>query len=131
MLRRMEDPGKVSDAHGTAAGQEPVRPVELLEGVGAALWEAFNAMQATRQRHFDLLEAIEAKKKKYNIDATERDTRLLAHLLADHDLQVHRFTAAGAALKALDGSAHRQVFTYIGAVNHALDPASDASRRTH
>ncbi len=96
MLDGMEHDDTAREASVVADAPEPRRPAELLEGPGAAMFESFNAMQATRQRHFDLLEAIETKKKKYNIDATRRDTALLAHLLADHDLQVQRFSAAGA-----------------------------------
>ena len=132
MLRPMEDNGRAQTAQTLPQPPDlPDRPAELLAGVGAAAWEAFNAMQATKQRHFDLLEAIDAKQRKYNIDATRRDTQLLAHLLADHDLQVHRFTAAAALLKEQDAEAHTLLFTYIGVINHAPGTAADDARRTH
>lgn len=127
----MEHDGRAPGRSDAGSERELVRPTELLEGVGATLWESFNAMQTTRQRHFGLLEVIENRKKKYNIEASERDRTLLACLLADHDLQVRRFTAAGAALRALDSDAHQRVLTYISAINHASPAPSDSSRQTH
>ena len=93
------------------------RPDDLLAGVAASAWQAYNAMQTTKQRHFDLLEAIDLKKRKYNIDPTPKDHQLLAHLLADHDDHVKRFTNASVELKNTDLEAHTALFVYIGAIN--------------
>lgn len=96
------------------------RPDDLLAGVGGDAWQAYNAMQATKQRHFERLEAIDLKKRNYNIDPTPADRELLAHLLADHDGQVKRFTDASVELKNVDQEAHTALFVYIGAINSLL-----------
>lgn len=99
----------------------PARPDELLGGVAALAWQAYNAMEATKRRHFELLEILDLKKKNYNIDPTERDRLLLACLLKDHDEQVKRFTEASLALKSQDAEAHVTLFEYIGGINQATD----------
>lgn len=93
------------------------RPDDLLAGVASGAWQAYNAMQGTKQRHFGLLEALDLKKRNYNIDPTPKDRQLLACLLADHDDQVKRFTDASVALKSVDQKAHTALFVYIGAIN--------------
>ena len=95
------------------------RPETVLDGVGAPAWQAYNAMETTKRRHFDLLEIIDNKKKNYNIDATAADQHLLSCLLRDHDEQVKRFTAASMQLKESDPEAHTALFVYIGGVNNA------------
>jgi len=97
------------------------RPDELLQGVGSLAWQAYNAMETTKRRHFDFLEVLDSKKKNYNIDATEKDGLLLACLLRDHDEQVKRFTRESLILKDLDINAHTSLFAYIGGVNHATE----------
>ena len=92
------------------------RPSSILDGVAADTWEAYNAMQTTKQRHYDVLQILENKKKKFNLDATESDTALLKNLLSDHDAQVKRFTQASQALKQADATAHQTLFVYIGQV---------------
>lgn len=101
------------------------RPAHILDGEAAGAWEAYNAMQTTKQRHYDLLQIIDNKKKKFNLDATEKDTALLANLLEDHDAQVKRFTAASTKLKQSNPEAHRAVFEYIGIINQA-EPDSNS-----
>ena len=103
------------------------RPTDVLEGDAADAWQAYNAMETTKQRHFELLELLDNKKKNYNIDPTDADQRLLECLLADHDQQVKRFTAASRLLKEQSLNAHGALFEYIGAINKA-----DSERRvTH
>jgi hypothetical protein len=97
------------------------RPDETLNGVAAQAWQAYNAMETTKRRHFDLLEIIDNKKKNYNIDATVTDKHLLSCLLQDHDEQVKRFTSASMALKETDAAAHTALFVYIGAINSAAE----------
>jgi len=92
------------------------RPASILDGVAADTWQAYNAMQTTKQRHYELLQILENKKKKFNIDPTETDKTLLSHLLSDHDAQVKRFTAASQQLKLADATAHQVLFVYIGQV---------------
>lgn len=96
------------------------RPDTLLEGengVAVPAWQAYNAMETTKRRHFECLEILDEKKKNYNIDPTEDDKLLLACLLKDHDEQVKRFTEASQRLKLVDASAHATLFNYIGTVN--------------
>jgi len=105
----------------------PDRPDDILDGIGSAAWQAYNAMETTKRRHFELLELIDNKKKNFNIDPTEYDQRLIACLLKDHDEQVKRFTSASLALKNESAEAHLALFTYIGGVNNA----SEARQTTH
>ena len=95
----------------------PARPGALdADGPAADAFEAFNAMQATKARHFELLERLDAKRERWGLDPTAAERAHLADLLADHDAQVRRFTRAGAALKAADRDAHRALFAYVGAI---------------
>lgn len=103
------------------------RPDDLLAGVGSLAWQAYNAMETTKRRHFDFLEVLDNKKKNYNIDPTRNDELLLECLLRDHDEQVKRFTKESLALKDVDSNAHTALFEYIGGVNHA----SEEHRVTH
>ena len=118
---------------GEGAGSE--RPGALLDGAGADAFEAFNAMQTTKRRHFEMLERLDAKRERYGLDPTASEAARLADLLADHDAQVRRFARAGAELKAVDPDGHRRLFGYIGAVTVEAsddDPdAADARGRAH
>lgn len=98
------------------------RPDEILDGVGALSWQAYNAMETTKRRHFELLQIIENKKKNFNIDPTAADQYALNSLLRDHDEQVKRFTDASMALKQLDVAAHTALFSYVGYVNRVAKP---------
>lgn len=97
------------------------RPDTVLSGLGADAWQAYNAMETTKRRHFDLLEILDNKKKNYNIDPTALDQQLIANLLKDHDEQVKRFTSASIALKENDAEAHTALFVYIGSINKGAD----------
>jgi len=97
------------------------RPDELLDDVAAMALQAYNAMETTKRRHFELLEVLDNKKKNYNIDPTEHDKKLIAFLLRDHDEQVKRFTQASIELKGTDRPAHAALFAYIGMINHVFD----------
>lgn len=94
------------------------RPDELLIGQAAETWQAFNAMETTKRRHYHLLEILDNKKKNYNLDPSEKDRALLASLLKDHDEQVKRFTLASMALKKSDAQAHITLFAYIGVIGN-------------
>lgn len=104
-----------------------VRPDELLAGIAADAWQAFNAMETTKRRHFEQLEVLENRKKNYNIDPSEADRQLLAGLLRDHDEQVVRFSEASLSLKQRDAAAHLALFSYIALVNQA----AEKRRTTH
>ena len=99
----------------------PERPDDLLSGVAALAWQAFNAMETTKRRHFSLLEVIDNRKKNYNIDPGEREKALLACLLRDHDEQVKRFTESSMALKSENPEAHKVLFSYIGEINQSTE----------
>lgn len=100
----------------TPTSKDLARPSSILDGVAADTWQAYNAMQTTKQRHYDLLQILENKKKKFNLDPTDKDRLLLQNLLSDHDAQVKRFTVASSELKTQDASAHTALFVYIGQV---------------
>lgn len=86
----------------------------------AMAWQAYNAMETTKQRHFDFLTVLENKKKNFNLDPTEQDRSLLAQLLRDHDEQVNAFTTASNDLKAKSPDIHISLFKYIGELNDAV-----------
>jgi len=92
------------------------RPADLLSNEAAATWQAYSAMETTKLRHYSLLEIIDNKKKNYNIDPTETDTKLLQFLLDDHSAQVKSFTQASKALQESNPAAHKQLFDYIGLI---------------
>ncbi len=87
-------------------------------------WQAYNAMQTTKQRHFDYLTILEDKKRNFNIDPTDDDQVFLKQLLRDHDEQVAAFTEASAKLKASDPATHLALFKYIGDLNESMSDPS-------
>ena len=106
------------------------RPAAALDGPAADAWQAYNAMETTKRRHFALLERLDLKRRNYNLEPTLDETRRLGWLLADHDAQVKRFTTASLALKASDAAAHAALFDYVGAI--AVEEGADAEvSRTH
>ncbi|ASJ70239.1 hypothetical protein [Granulosicoccus antarcticus] len=108
----------MSESEDKPQGQAlPERPDEWLNGIAAEAWQAFNAMETTKRRHFSLLEVMDNRKKNYNIDPYEREKAMLAYLLRDHDEQVRRFTESSRELKALDSEAHKALFIYIGEIS--------------
>lgn len=112
----------MSETDGSTLSQMlPERPDDLLSGIAAAAWQAFNAMETTKRRHFSLLEVMDNRKKNYNIDPGEREKALLACLLRDHDEQVKRFTESSMALKAENPEAHKVLFGYIGEINQSAE----------
>lgn len=112
----------MSEPEGSSQSQAlPERPDDLLSGIAAFAWQAFNAMETTKRRHFSLLEIMENRKKNYNIDPGEREKALLACLLYDHDEQVRRFTDSSMALKAQDPAAHEALFGYISEISQSAE----------
>ena len=102
----------------------PERPDDLLSGIASLAWQAFNAMETTKRRHFSLLKIMDNRKKNYNIDPGEREKTLLACLLRDHDEQVRRFTESSMALKVENPAAHKVLFGYIGEINQSTEERS-------
>jgi len=107
------------DDSSKSKGQGSARPDAILNSSGVELWQAYNAMESTKRRHFDLLEVLDNKKKNYNLSPSEQDKTLLANLLKDHDEQVKRFTQASMALKRRDADAHMSLFAYISIISDA------------
>ena len=102
---------------GAAADAAPgERPGDALDGEAGEAWQAYNAMETTKRRHFSLLRRLDLKKRNYGLEPSVEEARLLEWLLADHDTQVRRFTAASLALKALDARSHAALFDYVGTI---------------
>ncbi len=87
----------------------------------AQTWQAYNAMETTKQRHFDYLSVLDRKKKNFNLDPTDDEKLVLEQLLKDHDDQVKVFTDASTRLRSQNPETHIALFTYIGKINELLD----------
>ena len=117
-----------SSRDGTALEPErTTRPDALLAGIGADAFEAFNAMETTKRRHFAMLERLDAKRTRYGLEPTLGESALLADLLTDHDAQVLRFTRAASALKAANPEDHRRLFAWVGTVATVGSPPAERS----
>ena len=90
----------------------------------AAAWQAYNAMETTKQRHITLLAGLENHYGSLE-RARSEETLLLDKLLHDHDLQVKRFTREMAALKAADAAAHAALLVYMQEINSTLARYAD------
>lgn len=97
---------------------------ELREHAEEALL-AYNAMETTKRRHFDYLNQLESKQKKFNLAATETERQLLASLLTDHDRTVRSFQAQAQALQESAPEAHVALFKYIGLLHQTIGPGAD------
>lgn len=93
---------------------------ELPEGAAPA-WLAYNAMEATKNRHFTYLSGLEARYKKYGSPSAEEE-QLRARLLRDHDAQVEHFKSAMQHLRTSDAAAHQAFVTWLAEMNSALAP---------
>ena len=76
-------------------------------------WQAYNAMFDSKQCHYEFLEILENKKKKFNLSPTEQDQEKLAQFLSEHDHQVKRFTQLAQELKASNPESHLLLFKFI------------------
>ena len=92
------------------------RVIEDLPAAAGEAWRAYNAMESSKKRHFDLLRGLEEKYAKYGRANAEERARL-ARLLADHDEQVGRFRSAVCELKERDPKAHSALVNYLAALN--------------
>ncbi|MGI9302209.1 MAG: hypothetical protein ACR2RB_05810 [Gammaproteobacteria bacterium] len=101
-------------------------PLELpaLPATATDAWQAYNAMEATKQRHFAYLKGLEARYKKYG-SPKEQEQATLNRLLQDHDTQVRHFARSMAELKQSDAHAHKALLSHISAVNSAPATAED------
>ena len=82
-------------------------------------WQAYSAMETTKQRHVTLLAGLEDR---YGAiaRAPQHEAELLDALLHDHDIQVKRFTAEMRALKTADASAHATLLVYMQQISSVL-----------
>lgn len=85
----------------------------------ASAMRSYNAMETTKRRHFDFMTLLDAKKKKFNIQATAQETTKLEQLLLDHHEEVQVFKSRCDALKLNHPQAHRAMFEYIAELNGA------------
>ena len=87
-----------------------------------AVWQAYNAMETTKRRHFGYLQALETRRNKFNLGTSEDENQMLARLLRDHDEQVTLFKSASEALRNSDREAFDALWSYINEINVALAP---------
>jgi len=97
---------------------EPTEPTDenkplVLDDASTDAWQAYNAMFETKQQHYEFLEILENKKKKFNISPSESDKRQLAEFLSMHDSQVKRFTQLAQELKTANPESHLNLFKFI------------------
>ncbi len=89
--------------------------------VAARAWQAYNAMEATKQRHFAYMRGLEDRYKKYG-SPSETERRMLDRLLKEHDAQVSAFKMAIHELRAQDGKAHDDLLAYIAELHAVMAP---------
>lgn len=84
-----------------------------LDDASQETWQAYNAMFETKQTHYEFLEVLENKKKKFNISPSEKDKQKLAEYLTLHDEQVKNFTRLSMELKVSSPESHARLFDFI------------------
>ena len=92
----------------------------------ASAMRSYNAMETTKRRHFDFLTLLDAKKKKFNIQATPEESNRLDRLLQDHHEEVQAFKSRCETLKLEHPQAHRAMFEYIAELNGATLTSGDS-----
>ena len=97
----------------------------------AAAFQAYNAMETTKQRHLDLMVAIDKRGKKFNLTATDAEVDMLNRLLKDHDDQVEQFKLESDTLKSTNPEAHLAMFKYVGEIHGVLDAFVSGDDNTH
>lgn len=86
-------------------------------------WQAYSDMFKSKQAHYEFLELLENKKKKFNLGPTEEEQKKLEGLLAQHDTNVKRFTQLSVALKSSHPDSHTALFQLIAEAGDGLpDP---------
>lgn len=77
-------------------------------------WEAYNAMFESKQQHYEFLQVLENKQKKFNISPSDSDKQKLDGLLQQHDVKVREFTRLTMELKTRHPDSHKILFDFIG-----------------
>lgn len=88
----------------------------------AETFQAYSAMETTQQRHFDYLNMLTEREKRFNLQSSEIEQIFLAGLLADHDAQVKAFKTASDALRTRSADDFKAMFAWIGEIEKALAP---------
>lgn len=88
----------------------------------AEAFQAYSAMETTQQRHFDYLNMLTEREKRFNLQSSEIEQVFLAGLLADHDAQVKAFKTASDTLRAQSAEDFKVMFAWIGEIEKALVP---------
>jgi hypothetical protein len=91
-------------------------------GLSAEAFQAYNAMETTKRRHFEFLTMLDKAAKKWNLAPSEAQEIMREALLADHDRQVQAFKAHSAELRRQDAGAFDALWAYIGRINDAFQP---------
>jgi hypothetical protein len=89
--------------------------------LAARAWQAYNAMEATKQRHFTYMSGLEKLYSKYGVPSEEQK-QMLERLLKEHDVQVNAFKTAMQELRELDAKAHNDLLDYIAQLHAVMAP---------
>lgn len=95
----------------------------------AEAFQAYSAMETTRQRHFDYLNMLTEREKRFNLQSSEIEQTFLSQLLADHDAQVKVFKAASDALRERSAEDFKAMFAWLGEIDKHLDPIRQADKQ--
>ena len=82
-------------------------------------FQAYNAMEATKERHLRYLKILEGKYEKYG-EPSEVENEFIAQLLRDHDQMVSSFKDTMRKLRSQHEVAHKQLLTYITLLNDQM-----------
>ena len=97
----------------------------------AAAFQAYNAMETTKQRHLDLMLAIDTRTKKFNLAASDAENAMFKKLLADHNNQVQQFKLESDTLKETHPETHLAMFQYLGEIHGILDAFKNKPNDSH
>jgi len=87
----------------------------------SSAFQSYNAMETTKQRHLELMLALDTRAKKFNLPITETEQMMLDSLLEDHNQQVQQFKQASDTLKQQHPDTHSAMFQYLGTIHQMLD----------
>jgi hypothetical protein len=90
-----------------------------------AVFQAYNAMETTKRRHFEYLTMLDTAWTKWNLEPTSKQETMRERLLADHNRQVQTFTTASSELKTSDRDAFNALWVYIGEINTEFQPLNE------
>lgn len=94
---------------------------DSISAVAARAWQAYNAIEATKQRHFTYMSGLKTRYKKYGAPS-EAEKQMLDRLLKEHNAMVNAFKAQIQALRAVDAKAHDGLLDYITQLHTAILP---------